>query len=95
MVMSRVPVRAVAAAAQEFEDEVVLLHTETEEYFTLNSVGAEIWALVDGERQVAAIVAALAASYEMEEAELAGDVDELLDDLAKNQLITWKDETTV
>lgn len=77
--------------ARRLGEEMVLLNTETEAYFTLNDVGARVWELIDGQRTIALIVAGLLAEYEVPESELRTDVDELLGQFSEEQLITWAD----
>jgi len=88
---SVVPVQRERIVARRLGAEMVLLNTETEAYFTINSVGARIWELIDGQRTVSLIVAELLAEYEVPEAELQADIDELLGEFAAKQMITWVD----
>lgn len=85
----RVPVHAPQAVARALREEMVVLHTKTEEYFTLNEVGARIWELIDGQRTPAMIAQSLIEEYDVSPEELAGDVDSLLTSLAGAHLITW------
>ena len=87
----RIPHRSVDAVAELMHDEIMLLHTRTEQYFALNEVGARLWALTDGRRNVADILAILREEYDVDQAELQTDVEELLIELVTNQLITWTD----
>jgi hypothetical protein len=87
----RIPLHDRAAVAQRVNDEAVVLNTRTEGYFSLNEVGARVWDLVDGNREVPAIVATLLDEYDVEAAALRTDVDELLADLARHELISWVD----
>jgi hypothetical protein len=88
----RVPRRHPEAVAQPVRGATALLNVRTEEYFSLNEVGARVWALIDGQRPLADIVATLQSEYDVDEAELRADVEELLADLAASGLITWADE---
>jgi hypothetical protein len=87
----QIPLHDRAAVAQRVNDEAVVLNTRTEGYFSLNEVGARVWDLVDGNRDVSAIVATLLDEYDVEAAALRTDVDELLADLARHELISWVD----
>jgi hypothetical protein len=86
-----IPLQAPCVVARKVGAEMVLLNTETEAYFTLNEVGVRIWELIDGKRAVGQIVQELLAEYDVTEAELRGDVDELLGEFAGQQLIIWAD----
>jgi len=59
-----------------------LLLVERGRVFELNLLGAEIWKLLDGSRDVAAIVDELLPRFEVGREELEGDVREFLADLA-------------
>ncbi|MDB6066217.1 MAG: pyrroloquinoline quinone biosynthesis protein PqqD [Pedosphaera sp.] len=56
----------------------------------LNSTAHEVVSKCDGKSSVAAIVAALAAEYEVESNALSGDVLECLAELQKRKLIHFK-----
>ncbi|MFL6786782.1 MAG: PqqD family protein, partial [Sphingomicrobium sp.] len=57
------------------------------ELFSLAGTGAAVWRLIDGTRDRAALVAALSDQFDAGAAEIAGDVDQLLDQLAESGLI--------
>ena len=50
--------------------------------YTLDSVGADIWKLIDGERDLGDILDALLGEYEVEASVLAEDLDEFIGQLA-------------
>lgn len=52
------------------------------ESYELSDTAAAVWRLIDGERDVAAIAAAIAAEYEVEPDVVRADVAELLAELA-------------
>jgi hypothetical protein len=66
---------------------LVLLDIDSGEYFSTNDVGGLVWELTDGARSVAAIVAAVAAEYDVELDVVEADVMELVDDLARESLL--------
>ena len=63
------------------ESQAALLNLDTKAYFTLNETGVRIWQLLDEGRDMAGIVAALKAEYEIDDAKaratVAGFVEEL------------------
>jgi len=71
---------ALAAGNDAGERGTVLL-IESGTMHQLNLVGGTIWQLCDGQRSVDEIVDLLAAEYEVEREELAGDVDAFAADL--------------
>jgi hypothetical protein len=89
---NRVPRQNPDAVAEFMRDEVMLLHTRTEQYFALNEVGAKLWSLADGRCNVSDILAVLREEYDVDQDELRTDVEELLTELVTNQLLTWADE---
>jgi hypothetical protein len=56
--------------------------------YTLSPVAARIWSLLDGVRTVEEIAEALAGEFDVDAATAAGDVSELLADLASASLIS-------
>jgi hypothetical protein len=88
---SAIPAQRERVVARRLGEEMVLLNTETEAYFTLNDVGARVWELIDGRQTLATIIRQLLAEYDVPETELQTDVDELLSQFADQQLITWVD----
>ena len=70
------------AQGRDASAEGTLLLVERGRVFELNLLGAEIWKLLDGERDVAAVVDELLPRFEVGRAELEADVREFLADLA-------------
>ena len=85
----RVPCHSPEAHAEAMHGETVLLQSRTEEYFSLNEVGARLWDLSDGQRNVADIFLVLRNEYAVDAGELYADMADLLTDLVANQLMTW------
>jgi hypothetical protein len=50
--------------------------------YTLDSVGADIWKLIDGERDLGDILDALLGEYDVEASVLSKDLDEFIEQLA-------------
>ena len=66
----------------------VLLHTESEIYFGLNHVGAEIWQRLADGCEMEALIAGLCELYPaVEETQIRGDVRQLLEDLQESSLV--------
>lgn len=67
----------------------VLLHTESEVYFGLNHVGAQVWELiVDGCDQLDAVIQKVSEAYPDVTADVIGsDVSDLIDELTENGLL--------
>lgn len=78
------------ALARRIEDLFVILQPDMSELHSLNSVATRIWTLIEEERTVADVAAAIADEYEVDEATARGDVLELLGTLREKQLIVVK-----
>lgn len=70
------------------DDEVVLMHIESGEFYSLSGTAAAIWSLIDGQRDRAAVVAELAGQYGADPAGIAADVDAFLARLTAAGLVT-------
>lgn len=72
---------------QRAADSLVLLDPSNGKYFALDDVGAQVWELCDGTRDIPAIVAAICAEYEAEPTQVEADVRELLAELETEGLV--------
>lgn len=71
----------------EIDDEVVVMRLDSGEFFSLAGTAAAIWRLIDGTRDRAALVEALAAEFEADEEVIAADVDDFLAGLTEQGLV--------
>ncbi len=69
-------------AETEIDDEIVVMHLDSGDFFSLTGTATDIWRLIDGARTREEIVAELSSSYDSGEAAIASDVDGLLVQLA-------------
>jgi len=77
--------------AQKATDALVLLNIDDGTYYALNEVGARIWELSDGTRSVADIIAIIEQEYDAPRATVEADVAELVEELAREQLLILSD----
>ncbi len=89
--LRRRPAHGVTVIARDLGEELVLLDTRDEQYYSLDEVGAFIWQRIDGQRTVAELAAAVAVEYEAPEATIQQDTLEMLEQLASEGLIAWQD----
>jgi hypothetical protein len=84
------PTPAPGVIVQRMDEGAVLFDGRSETYFGLNTVGAEVWALLPPvQRTVGAVCAQLSATYpDAPMATLLADVHALLDDLVAAGLAT-------
>ncbi len=72
---------------QDVEDEAVLLHMGTEEYFSLDDVGTVMWKLLNDLPLVEDVISALMTMYDVDESRLRQDLANLLEKLVHQKLI--------
>lgn len=97
-VVSKLPPQALIAANPELmtaslgAEEIVILHLKTGRYYSLSAVGAEVWKLLLAPRRMSEIVHAIVTAYAVETAQCEADIQALLDDMAREQLIAIQRE---
>jgi hypothetical protein len=69
------------------DDEVVVMRLDNGEFFSLSGTAAAAWRLIDGTRDRAALIAALAARFDADESLVAADLDDFLAQLRENGLL--------
>lgn len=73
---------------RELAGEAVLLDPVAGCSYNLNQTGTLIWKLLDGQHSVQDIATALSSAYEAEYEQVAKDVEQVLTDLHKNNLLS-------
>lgn len=69
-------------------DELVMMSVETGQYFNLNTVGAQIWRLLESPQSLNAIVAALVDGYDAPEAVIREETRAFLARLEAQDMVT-------
>ena len=69
------------------DDEVVVMRLDSGEFFSLSGTARAIWGLIDGQRDRAAILDALAQAYDAPDEGFAAEVDAFLAELRAVGLI--------
>ena len=77
-----------AFAETRIDDEIVIMNLASGDFFSLTDSAAAIWDLLDGSRNRAAVLAALAGEYAAAQADLAHDLDVFLGELRAGGLIS-------
>lgn len=67
---------------------MVLVHLTTNQVYELNSTGVRVWELLGAGAQIEEILNRLTAEFEIEPEQLRQDVDDLLQDLKAEGLIS-------
>jgi pyrroloquinoline quinone biosynthesis protein D len=71
----------------DIDDEIVVMRLDTGEFFSIAGTGAAAWRLIDGKRDRAALLTALAEEFDGVEAEMANDIDDFLAQLKELGLV--------
>lgn len=71
----------------EIDDEVIIMRLDNGELLSLADSAAVAWRLIDGDRDVEALVAELEAQFAAHEQEIARDVRDLLTQLKEAGLV--------
>ena len=71
----------------DIDHEIVIMRLDNGEFFSLSGTAAAIWRLIDGKRDKASLVTAVADQFEAGESDVAGDVDEFLAQLKETGLL--------
>ena len=69
------------------DDEAILLSLSRGFYYTLNSVGCDLWKSIDGKRTVRDLGRALCSIYEAAQNQVESDILSLFDELLHEELI--------
>ena len=72
------------------DNEAVILNVDNSGYFTLNSIGTDIWESIKPAKTVKEIVSIISAKYDVQENNLIKDIIKLLSELEKEGLILSK-----
>jgi hypothetical protein len=73
--------------AQRLGDEIVLVHMNTDRIFVLNRTGARLWELLCEQLDREAIRQRLVSEFDVDEAQVVGEVDDLLRALMNEHMI--------
>ena len=76
--------------SQEVSGETVLLDMQSESYFGLDAVGTRIWQLLQENNHLQQVFDTMLEEYDVDEKQLEKDLDELLNKLIDEELITIK-----
>lgn len=81
-----------AKAADRFsetaiDDEVVVMSLDSGDFFSLTGTAGAVWALIDGTRTRAELLADLATQFSCDAADISADVDAFLAELAAAGLL--------
>jgi uncharacterized protein (UPF0332 family) len=75
---------------QEVDDEIVILDTNTQEYFNLTGVGKVIWNLFEDTKSLKEVHAKMLERFDIESDTLEYDLLNFIKELETKKLITYK-----
>lgn len=81
-------------AAPIGSEELVILQVDTGRYYSLNALGMQVWELVQHPTRIGDIVESITSAYEVERTRCEADVIALLQDMARNQLVSVHEDGT-
>ena len=81
------PVRAERVLAQTNSESLILLSPDDGQYYTLDEVGARIWDLCDGTRELTEVVSTIHAEYDAPVSAIRAEVLELVAEFARERLV--------
>ena len=79
---------------RDLDGEAMILNLKTGTYFGLDKVGTRMWTLIGELRDTDKVLEALLAEYDVEEARLRADLDELIRQLVRHELIQIDGESS-
>ena len=79
--------RTAGALATAVDDELVIVHFDSNAYYGFDVIGRRIWELLEEPRKVEDLCAALCREYDVESERCEADVLRFLSELAKDQVV--------
>lgn len=72
----------------DIDGDISLYNPASEKVTVLNGTASDVWLLCDGSHSMGEIKRLLASSYQVEEVEIAGDIERTINELRESGLIT-------
>jgi hypothetical protein len=79
--------RSDRAMARTVDDQIVILDITSGQYFGINDVGALVWNLLEHDITSDALVSAVLAEFDVDQAQARHDIDELIAQLTEAGLV--------
>lgn len=84
---TRFSVKTSDVAAKVIDGEAIIINLGNGLYYSLAGIGAEIWTLIEDERSLGEMAAILGARYAVRDADVAGDLERLAQELLDENLV--------
>ncbi len=85
-----IPVRVPEVVSRLMDGEAILVHPAQGKVRVLNPVGARIWELADGSRDLGALAGAIAAEYDVSPERALADVTTFCEDLVRRGVMAFR-----
>jgi len=73
---------------QEIDDEMIIMDTQSENYFGLDTMGTQMWHILVENSSLDNLKMKILEMYDVEESVLEHDIEVFISELLKNKLIT-------
>jgi hypothetical protein len=87
--LDRIPLRHPQVLWRAIEDETLIVNLDTRRVSVLNRVGGEVWALMDGTRQLGEIVEEVGVVYGVVPERVQDDVESFVQALVERDMLSW------
>jgi len=91
MQSNAIPVRVPEVISRLLDGEAILVHPAQGKVRVLNTVGARIWDLADGSRDLAALAEAITAEYDVSPERALADVTAFCEDLVRRGVMVFRE----
>lgn len=92
---SRIRINTPSVASETIEQETVIINFDSGMYYSMNSVGAAIWLLIQDNSEQNAIVEQLAHAYNGDRTVISQAVQLFIDELLQQSLVVFSDESPI
>lgn len=92
MDLLKYPIPHNQTAARIVDGTAIIVLADSGQVNVLNAVGTRIWELVDGKHSIQEIAATLQSEYQVSAQQALADLDEFIQDMLSNKMITLHDE---
>ena len=83
--------RTAGAMDTPVDDELVIIHFDSNTYYGFDVIGRRIWELIEGQRTVADLCATLCEEYDVAPLRCESDVLSFLSELAQSKVVETSD----
>lgn len=86
----KIPTKSEKTASRIIDKEAVIVLLDRQETVVLNEVGARLWEIIDGTKNIAKLTQIIASEFDVTYDEALKDVNEFVEDLLQREVILLK-----